>query len=186
MNLAGYWEQRYASGGTSGAGSTGDAARHKADVINRLLLTEEIASVVDWGCGDGVVAELIDPGVAYLGVDVAPTAVRWCVDRLSDRGWAFLLDRPGVDVTARAELALSLDVMFHLVDDGDFDRYVTRLFASATRFVLIHSTAYDDEPVGHMHHRAFLSHILRTQPGWDIVQAPADARTPGFYLYRPR
>jgi hypothetical protein len=35
----------------------------------------------------------------------------------------------------RAELGLSLEVIFHLVEDDVFDVYMRHLFASATRFV---------------------------------------------------
>lgn len=174
-----YWEARYASAGTSGSGSAGEAARSKAAYVNDLIRREQVRSVVDWGCGDGRQLDWLDLPAAYLGVDIAPAAITRCIERHPDR--AFLVWPEGIEVLVRAELALSLDVIFHLVDDGDFESYWDRLFASATRLVLVHATDHDACGARHVRHRR---HAHLTPDGWALVDRPDDPTTPGFYLWR--
>ena len=76
-----YWEDRYARGGTSGAGSYGRAAEWKAQIVNAWVRELGITSVIDWGCGDGNQLSLADYP-RYLGLDRSPSAVR----RLSSGG----------------------------------------------------------------------------------------------------
>jgi SAM-dependent methyltransferase len=177
--LVAYWERRYAAGGTSGAGSSGLIARAKAAYVNDLVLRERVASVVDWGCGDGQQIDLLRLP-SYLGVDISPTAVAKCLARHPGR--AFLVWPPaGLEVTVRAELALSLDVVHHLVDDDDFRAYWSRLFASAERLVCVHSTDHDANGARHVRHRRH-SHLA--PDAWDLVDRAADPTVPGFYLWR--
>ena len=43
----------------------------------------------------------------------------------------------------KADMAISLDVLFHLVEDEIFERYIRNLFSSAQRFVVIYSSNFD-------------------------------------------
>jgi SAM-dependent methyltransferase len=180
--LVAYWEARYAAAGTSGAGSAGDAAKAKAAYVNDLIHAEQVESVVDWGCGDGQQLDLLDLP-AYLGVDISPSAIGKCLARHPGR--AFLVwpgDQP--EVAVRADLAMSLDVIFHLVDDDDFAAYWGRLFASAARLVLVHGTDFDGTSAArHVRHRR---HTHLAPDGWTLADRPADPAVPGFYLWRRR
>jgi SAM-dependent methyltransferase len=75
-----YWEQRYASGGNSGAGSYGRLAEAKAAVLNRLVADQRIGSVLEIGCGDGNQVELAHYP-AYVGIDVSPSVIAACHQR---------------------------------------------------------------------------------------------------------
>lgn len=177
--LVGYWEARYAAEGSSGAGSEGVVAQRKAVYVNQLLRREQVTSVVDWGCGDGQQLDFLNlPG--YLGVDISATAVAQCLAR--HPGKAFLAwpgDRPQIEI--QADLALSLDVIFHLVLNDDFEAYWARLFASATRLVLVHSTDHDARGARHVRHRRH-SHLA--PDGWTLADSATDPTEPGFYLWR--
>lgn len=178
--LVAYWEARYATGGSSGAGSAGGAARRKAAYVNTLIRRERVGSVVDWGCGDGRQLDLLNLPPAYLGVDISATAVAACIARHPGR--AFLVWPPaGPEVAVYADLAMSLDVIFHLVDDADFAGYWARLFGSADRLVLVHSTDHDRVGARHVCHRR-ISHLAPA--GWVLADRPADPATAGFYLWR--
>ena len=48
-----FWESRYQRGETSGGGSYGRLAQFKAQTLNRFVEENEIASVIEFGCGDG-------------------------------------------------------------------------------------------------------------------------------------
>jgi SAM-dependent methyltransferase len=141
-----YWEQRYASGGTSGKGSRGTYAELKADLVNAALQTYGITEVLDIGSGDGVVAALVE-AEDYLGVDISPTAIRLAQGRNPLKQFQ-LLDDP-----APREAHLSLDVLHHLVDDEDYRQHMALLF-SARVLALVWAPAYSDEPTAaHSRHR---------------------------------
>ena len=72
-----YWEQRYRMGGNSGAGSSDRLAEFKANFLNRFVEEHNIASVIEYGCGDGAQLKLARYPV-YTGVDVSVTAVERC------------------------------------------------------------------------------------------------------------
>ena len=44
-----YWEQRYKTGGNSGAGSYNRLAEFKANFLNRFVIEHEIRSVIEFG-----------------------------------------------------------------------------------------------------------------------------------------
>ena len=82
----------------------------------------------------------------------------------NDRGKKFFLLDEIPAVAQSAECALSLDVIYHLIEDDIYVSYMKRLFASATRFVVIYAWNVDqDSPIsgGHVRHRAFLKWVDR-------------------------
>lgn len=155
-----YWESRYRSGGTSGAGSYGRLAEYKATFINDFARKENIPNVVEFGSGDGNQCSLFEFR-EYAGVDVSREAVRKCRERFSGvEGWRFFHSSDPVVSTFRAPLVLSLDVIFHLVEDSVFDGYMRKLFRASEKFVLIYSSNYDSSPTArHVRHRKFTDWI---------------------------
>lgn len=177
--LRAYWEARYALGGDSGAGSAGEQAEGKAAYVNDLIRREQVQSVVDWGCGDGQQLDVLALPPAYLGIDLSATAVARCLARHPGRAFMSWVGDPPVEI--RADLALSLDVIFHLVQDADFEAYWSRLFNSATRLVLVHATDHDAAGARHVRHRRH-SHLA--PDGWTLADRAEDPTEPGFYLWR--
>jgi SAM-dependent methyltransferase len=148
-----YWRQRYRMGGDSGAGSRGAAAAYKARVLNAFVDEQKIASVVEFGCGDGRQLEHARYP-SYVGVDISSDAVRLCRESFREdatKRFVVLDDYEG----EKADLALSLDVVFHLVEDVVYDSYLRRLFLAAERFVVIYSsdTEEDAGTLRHVRHR---------------------------------
>ena len=171
-----YWDARYRSGGNSGAGSYGRLADYKAGFINAFVADNAVRSVADLGCGDGNLLSLLRvPG--YTGFDVSPAALARCRDRFSGR-YEF---RAPSEASAAADLALSVDVIFHLIEDDVFAGYMTRLFEMATRFVLIYASntdlAWADS---HVRHRRFTVHVADACPGWRLA-----AHAPNPHAYDP-
>lgn len=177
-----YWERRYATGRTSGAGSEGEAAEAKADYINALIGEHGIKSVVDWGCGDGEVLHRITRDVAYTGIDVSLTAISRVATRYPDRRFLTLDDvvkNFDLDVL-EADMAMSLDVLFHLPDDRDFVAHLQQVFGSARRLVLVHATDHDGgRTARHVRWRRWTPSIPR---GWRVVEKPADPTVEAFYV----
>ena len=111
---ASYWEQRYRAGDDSGAGSYGRLAEFKAEVINDFIRSHSVGSAVEFGCGDGNQLGYLQVP-AYIGFDVSDKALDICRARFSkdpSKQFRKMSDYCG----ETAEMALSLDVIFHLVD----------------------------------------------------------------------
>jgi SAM-dependent methyltransferase len=151
-----YWERRYKSGDTSGKGSYGELAEFKAEVLNAFVAEKGVRSVIEFGCGDGNQLGLaVYP--QYVGYDVSKTAVGACRQVFADdptKKFALVDEYQG----ERADLAISLDVLFHLVEDEVFGAYMERLFGASDRFVIIYASDID-QPIRssspHVRHRHF-------------------------------
>ncbi len=187
-----YWDGRYRAGGASGAGSLGRLARFKAGVINRFVQDNRIASVIDLGCGDGSQLALLDMPRDYVGVDVSPAALLRCSARFPNR---LFMPYEMMGCLPVAELTLSLDVIYHLVEDSVFTEAMRSLFALATRFVAIYaSNGEAGWPAPHVRHRDFVRHVAETWPDWRLLahlpnpcpydpNHPDDTSFADFYIY---
>ncbi len=188
-----FWERNYARGDTSGSGSYGSAAEVKAAFLNSFVRDNGVQTVVEFGCGDGNQLSLAEYP-CYVGLDVSGTAVKLCQERFAaDPSKSFFLyhgayftDRGGVFA---ADLAISLDVIYHLTEDSVFESYMTHLFGSGRRFVLVYATnMVMSGTAPHVRHRHFSSWVEANCPGWtlvDITRGPNDG--PGradFFVYR--
>jgi len=167
-----YWQDRYSSGGTSGPGSYGRLAEFKASVLNDLVKSRAVRTVIELGCGDGSQLTLANYP-EYLGVDISEAAVAMCITRFSgDATKAFVTlqdfrrDRP------TADLSLSLDVIYHLVEDRTFDLYMRDLFGSSNRLVAIYSSNSDRiiDAALHVRHRNFTEWVAHEARGWHLVE----------------
>jgi SAM-dependent methyltransferase len=172
---ASYWESRYTEGGTSGEGSGGPMALFKADFLNAFVRDHGIQTVIEFGCGDGRQLALAEYP-RYTGLDVSKTAIRTCSARFDgDQSKSFFLldqdafvDRSGV---FRSDLAISLDVIYHLIEDRTFETYMTNLFQSAGRFVIVYSSNEDKtSSLPHVRHRKFTAWIEQHQPEWKQIE----------------
>jgi SAM-dependent methyltransferase len=166
-----YWEERYQSGGDSGPGSYGPFAEFKAEVLNGLVREHGIRSVIEFGCGDGNQLTLAQYP-SYTGYDVSETALTRCRTRFA--GDATKRFRPMRDYDGeQAELALSLDVVYHLVEDEVFETYMRTLFAASTRFVVVLASDRDDIPMApadHVRHRQWTPWVARNMPEWQLAR----------------
>lgn len=172
---ASYWEDRYRRGRDSGCGSYNRLAVFKADVLNDFVVEHQIKSIIEFGCGDGHQLSLATYP-KYLGLDVAMTATRNCQRRFAeDQTKEFRHYVPEeFDVDApenRAELGLSLDVLFHLVEDEVFDTYLGHLFGVSERFVVIYSSNREEEQLlPHLRHRKFTDFVATRMPDWQLFK----------------
>ncbi len=194
-----YWERRYAAGGNSGAGSYDKLAEFKAEVLNEFVSDSGIRRVIEFGCGDGNQLALATYP-EYLGFDVSETAIEQCRQRFADdktRAFGLMQDYAG----ETADLALSLDVIYHLVEDSVYEDYMRVLFAAAERYVIVYSSDSDENSrlqSPHVRHRRFSAWVDRDCPGWRLLRRVPNRYPqkgllgPGsfadFYIYerRPR
>lgn len=168
FSSAEYWKNRYDRGGNSGTGSYSRVAEYKVQVINAFIAEKGIACAAEFGCGDGNVAQSFKID-RYTGFDVSDTAVSLCRAKKLPRKLFYSVTEYQNETY---ELALSLDVLFHLVEDHVFERYMDTLFAAAEKYVCIYASNLDEQPKDsiHVRHRHFTPYIEENFPEWKLVQ----------------
>jgi SAM-dependent methyltransferase len=189
---ADYWERRYRLGMTSGSGSEGELAAFKARVINEFVRAQGIQTVIELGCGDGQQLALAEYP-QYLGVDVSQAAVELCRRRFAgDRTKAFLWEvgsgTPLATRVAQADLTLSLDVIYHLLEDEVYRRYLADLFGTSRRHVIVYSSNRPDTGTApHVRHREFTRDVTADFPEFSLVRTvknPYPSRSfADFYVF---
>jgi SAM-dependent methyltransferase len=167
FDSASYWERRYRRGGNSGSGSFGHLASFKAEVLNSFVSEFTIEHVLELGCGDGHQL-MLARYPRYTGIDVSKTAISHCKAKFSSDPTKRFTLLNEVSSQVRADLSLSLDVVFHLVEDDVSEAYMARLFSSASRFVCIYSSNFvtPEQSAPHVRHRRFTDWIAQHQPAW--------------------
>jgi len=165
FNSGHYWESRYSAGGNSGAGSYGRLAEFKSEVINRILKDHDIQTVVDWGVGDGNQLTMLNiPN--YIGVDVSHTIVDRAREVWKSDAAKQFLHTSELPLKESRDLSMSIDVIFHLVEDRVFNQYMERLVNGSKKFVLVYSSNYAGTRVAghHVLHRKFTDWIDSNAP----------------------
>lgn len=166
-----YWENRYQEGGNSGAGSYGKFAEFKSEILNGFVKQYTVATVVEFGCGDGNQLRYADYP-HYSGYDVSTKAVEHCRQLFKEdnsKHFELLSFYKG----EKAELSLSLDVIYHLVENDIYEQYMHQLFAASKRFVGIYSSNTEEaisKNLNHILHRKFTDWIEINAPEWELMQ----------------
>jgi hypothetical protein len=164
-----YWEDRYKLGGNSGAGSYGRLAEFKAQTINGFVKDHNLRTVIEFGSGDGAQLELARYP-KYTGVDVSVRAVDLCRNKFKDDpSKRFIMATTSEAKEASAELAMSLDVIYHLVEDTVYEEYMTRLVSAAEKFICVYSSnVVRTSPDKHVRHRVFTDWFAQNAPAWTL------------------
>jgi hypothetical protein len=164
---AAFWETVYREGGTSGPGSYGRLAEFKAEILNEFVRSRNIRTVIEFGCGDGSQLQRARYP-EYVGVDVAAASILRCSALFAGDSTKHFCRADALPEDLGAfDLALSLDVIYHLIEDSVFDDYMRRLFSVAQRHVIIYSSNYDALAEGpHVRHREFTTWIDAHAHDW--------------------
>lgn len=165
FDSARYWRSRHERSGQI-LGGWEAADDWKVELLNVLTRKHHIASVVDYGCGDGRIgARLVAP--VYTGVDVAPAALDRARAARPDAEFR-LLHPDAVPPVIPADMAISTDVVYHLVEDARYDDHLRALFGSARHVVVIVSSDEELQVVEHVRHRRVVDDVLARFPGWRL------------------
>ena len=172
FNSLEYWEKRYAVGGNSGDGSYGRLAEFKAAFINELIKEKNIQSAVELGCGDGHQLSIIYYPF-YTGIDVSATIIEQCKKKFgADNTKTFVVYQPGISnkvKTIQAEISVSLDVIYHIVEEKNYRQYLYDLFGLAEKYVVVYSTNFYKKETLHVLHRKFTD-VTEQFVNWKLVQ----------------
>ena len=192
-----YWDERYKLGGNSGSGSYSKLAKFKADVINNFIKKNKIEKSIDFGSGDGNNAKLYNVK-KYLGVDISENAIK-LTNKLfkHDNSKKFMTVSSFLENPETADLTMSLDVIYHLIEDNIFNDYMHRLVKSSNKFIIIYSSLRKDNintQSTHVKHREFKEWISKNYPKITLIkkienQFPFDEKNPNetsfsdFYIF---
>ena len=169
-----YWEDRYKRKGNSGAGSYGRLAIFKAEILNAYVADNNIHTVIEYGSGDGHQLTLAEYP-EYLGFDVSHTAIDICRGLFANTLTKTFAHYDDYNAE-KADLTLSLDVIYHLVEDSVYEHYMARLFDSAKDHVIVYSSNSTDKDAlkgygsEHVRHRCFTDWVSKKRPDWTLVQ----------------
>lgn len=175
---AAYWELRYSKGGNSGHGSYEQLAKYKATVLNAFVAENNIRSVIEFGCGDGNQLTLATYP-SYIGLDVAVTAIIQCQEKFNaDNTKSFYLyNSLAFEDKQRlfnADLTLSLDVTYHLIEQRVYEAYLSHLFDASDKYVIIYAWDIDGQRRVHVMHRKFTDWVSKHKQDWTLLKINSD------------
>ena len=171
-----YWEKRYQSGGNSGCGSYGKLAEFKKKVLDRFCNDHAIQSIIEFGSGDGNQISLLNYKGSYIGLDISAKAVELCKEIFkNDHSKKFIVFSGKKDFCKqhklKAEVTLSLDVLYHLLEDTTYKQYMYELFYAAEKYVIIYSSNYENQKDNswHVRHRNFTVLVEKVFPQFKLI-----------------
>lgn len=185
-----YWEERYKNNGNSGNGSYGENAKYKADFINHFVIKNNINRVIELGCGDGNQLKYFNFPF-YIGLDVSPTIIEKCKEVFKDdtkKEFYVIPQNENFEIlnNLNSDLTLSLDVIYHLVEDSVFEKYMHLLFSASSKFVIIYAWDVESEIKFHVRHRKFTNWIDNNISGFVLKEDIKSEKFCDFIVYEKK
>jgi len=143
-----YWDRRYSRGGSSGAGSVGKLREWKWERI--IYYAKNIDDVIDVGCGD----RSFWYGRScknYIGIDSSKVII----DKLKKRKDGQYIYAEELPDLPPVRIVLCLDVLFHVMDDGLYERMIQKLKEYSNEWIFIYTWLEDplEKPSSHQVYR---------------------------------
>ena len=152
-------KNNYATGGNSGSGSYNHLATFKASVINNFVIKNNIDTVIEWGCGDCNQLSLSNYKY-YIGYDISQSAIKICKNKFNnDKTKIFIYTGENFKNEKKGDLSISLEVIFHLIEDDVYNSYMKNLFDSSNKYVCIFSSNKIMPSGKYVRHRIFTDWI---------------------------
>ena len=171
FNSKKYWNDRYVKGQNSGSGSYNHLAQFKADVINDFVEKNQIKSIVDYGVGDGNQLKLINTeNLIYTGIDVSEFIISKCKEEFKDNKTKKFFHVDNIDNELKEELVLSCDVIYHLIEESVYKKYMDNLFSFSKKYVIIYAKNEDVNHTIHVKFRKFSNYIENNLPEWQLIK----------------
>lgn len=175
FNLKKYWQDRYVSGGNSGAGSYGDEAIFKANFINHWIEELGINTITEIGSGDANNLLLYKVNTSYCGYDISEKAVEISNEKTKriHNGLKYFFTSKLNEIDYDAKLCLCLDVFYHQVNDDDFNALFDLIFKKGNwKYVIVYTAEYSnisEELLGnHMKYREIQSKVAALN-SWELM-----------------
>lgn len=190
MNTMEIWKNRYQNGGNSGSGSYNELYIFKRDIINDIINKNDIQSIIDFGCGDGNQIKEINTK-NYIGIDIADTSIKICKMKYNNDNTKKFYTYDEIDnIKLQSDLTMSLDVLYHILEEDLYFNYLKNLFSCSSNYVLIYSNNYNGHIEGHIYTRKFTDNVENMFPNWElqkkINQKYPKKSSADFYLYKKK
>jgi hypothetical protein len=144
-----YWDERYRRGENSGDGSYGEQLQKKLSLLKGLGIT----SITDVGCGDfnfGKNLLEIYPQAKYTGYDLSSVIIE--KNKKNFPKYEFT----NYGVLPQADLILCVDVLFHILDDKNYELALQDLDNLWRKYLAVTAYEYDNPEIkGHIKVRKF-------------------------------
>jgi hypothetical protein len=130
-----------------------------------------------------------------MGIDVSPETTTLCRAEFDGGETNTFYVTSEMPAIAPRDLALSLDVIYHLIEDDAYYAYMRQLFNAPSRYVIICSSNKDAPgPAAHVRHHAFRHWISKHRPSWALIETirtkypysdpePDTTSFAGFYIF---
>lgn len=189
-----YWINRYKKGGNSGAGSYNNLAEFKGEIINEFVSKNYIKTVIELGFGDGNQLEYFQ-FESYIGFDISNIVIQKCRQKFkNDVSKQFM--HMDIISNQKADMVMSLDVIYHLIEDEVYNNYMSHLFDLSNKYVIIYAIDSDESNNyrAHVKPRKFTSWIDANRLEFKLIihipnRYPFDKKNPDttsfadFYIY---
>lgn len=135
-----FWERRYTTDLKlgSGAGSRGEFAEYKRELLRQVIEEFHPQSILDVGCGDIEVTRDLPFSGEYTGIDLSPSIV--ARNRALQPAWHFIAD-DFLDLVRRepleADLVICFDVLIHQHEYETYRTFVRELVNAARKVAII-------------------------------------------------
>jgi len=183
-----YWENRYNSGGNSGNGSYGEGLKNKALLLNNLINKYDLKSISDVGCGECTLLPYLQGIRKYYGYDISPTVLSK-ISKNNQDGFSkeFILLTNNTKIVS-SDLVLSLEVIFHQVNDDEYLDYMRKLVNSNGEYLLILTMNEGILKTNHIKNRHIkyrdISKFMDSTNYSLVEKFPFTERTSTYYLYK--
>jgi predicted O-methyltransferase YrrM len=171
FNSSEYWNNRYIKGGNSGSGSYNNLAQFKADIINNFINNNKIGTIIDYGVGDGNQLKLINTiNKIYTGIDISKNIILKCKEEFKNDKTKKFIHSDNINNELKADLVLSCDVVYLLIEDDVYNKYMKNLFLMSNKYVIIYAKDEDINHAVHVKFRKFTTYIERNFPEWQLIK----------------
>ena len=127
---------------------------------------------------------------SYVGTDISPKAIEICREKFSDDNTKkFYTTEDFIDapIFENFDMSISLDVIYHLIENSVFRKYMKNLFRFGRKFVCIYSSNTNENyhSDSHVRHRSFLKYVNRNFREWKLIdhiknKHPYNEQNPNF------
>lgn len=182
-----YWVTRYGTGGDSGFGSHDEhSIKFKGDYINEFIKKFNVETLFDYGCGDGNQLKMINGFTHYTGYDIAPNIIEDCKILYVGHEDKFFTSKLDDIIGKKFDLAISMDVTYHIIEDELFKFYLDTLFSSADVIILFTTNSDHHTPLKHHKPRKIIDHIKDTYIDFELIDVKMFNDNVGFYTYQKK
>jgi len=192
FNVKDYWENRYVNGGDSGWGSHNQTiVNFKKDYINNIIQRFSIKTIVDLGCGDGNQLGYLNGYEKYYGYDISHNVLTKCKIMYLNQNNKEFVNNVEELLVRKYDLALSLDVIYHLVEDDMYYEHIKNLFLLSD-LICIFSTDDDvkdnETPLPHLRNRKISKYVEENFSNFKLIESKRfyeiSENNIGFFIYK--